>query len=479
MSSGPRVLMAMAHPGVRPGLSGMEAVPPAGFLHIAGYLLRQRPDMDIRIRDFGAENLSLDAQVRAVREVAPDILATSARSFLFPGAVRLAQAVKEAMPAVRIVAGGQHITLSGPGESYPDCFDTVVFGEGELAMERLCAMHERGEDWPRTMQGGFLERLEHVPAWHLLESADCYRRAYTPLYTDSIGSVVWSRGCPFNCFFCAGPGMWTGSKPRVRYRTPYSVAQELSDLVSLFGVRRLFVHDDTLNASLSAVRPILEEIVRRDLPLQWGAAGLRANESLTPPWLFDLLWKAGCRYVSFGVESGDPEVLKKINRKVTLEEVERALALARERGFKTCAGFTIGHVWVEPDGTLDGEREHHLARTVDYMRSLLNRGLLWSIQMSVVTPIPGAPLYDCVKDRGLLRYDDLQELGNDDRLRLLFDHPHLTEEMVDRHYKAAYRAVSVSPRHVLRLLRGVRDLGDLLGLVRTGLFVVRQRLMVH
>jgi radical SAM superfamily enzyme YgiQ (UPF0313 family) len=428
------------------------------------------------LRDFGAEGLAENQQLEAVRAFAPDMIGLSARSFFYPATVRLAENLKRLLPEVPIIMGGQHVTLLGADHSWPDCFDCVVFGEGEEACARLFAAVQRGESLPRKMRGAALGEISHVPAWDILASAKNYRRAYTPFFTDAIGSVVWSRGCPFNCFFCSGPAIWAGCKPRVRYRTPASVGAEMELLSSRFGVRRVFVHDDTLNANLEKLRAILEELRRRHTSVIWGAAGMRANQALTPEWLFPLLWNAGCRYVSFGIESGSPQVLQKLNRRVTHEETERALALAARCGFKTCGGFTIGHVWPGPDGGLEGEHEKDLITTLDYMRSLLRRRLLWSIQMSVITPLPGSPLFAAVTAQNLQLSDDLEQIGACDRVRLTFKHPHLTPAQVNSYYQKAYRLVSLSPRHIWHLISQVKDVDDLRGLLRTGFFIMRNRI---
>ena len=291
-----------------------------------------------------------------------------------------------------------------------------------------------------------------------------------------MGSVVWSRGCPFDCLFCSGPALWKGSKPRVRYRTPESIVHELNELYHRFGVRRFFVHDDTLNANMDKLLPILEAIIGSGVKMTWGAAGMRANETMTPEHLFPLLKKAGCRYVCYGIESGDGEVLKKLHRRVTFAETERALALAKKYGLRTAGGFTLGHVWLEDDGTLGGEREEHLQKTIAYMKKLIDGGLLWSFQLSIIDPIPGSELWDIASKNKLLNCEDWEALLPYDRVRLNFRHPFLTRETVDHYYRQGYRLVGMSPRHALRLLSSVRSVRDFWGLMRTGVFVWRKRL---
>lgn len=474
-----KVLFVMASTDAVAGLSGRIAVPPAGMLSIAGYARQFFPEVDFLLRDFGAERLPLAEQIRIIRRLDPEIIGMAARSFIYPATVLLAREIKQALPAVKIIFGGHHPTLMEGETAYPDCFDTVVRYEGEQAFVDLLRRFEAGLPWPPVCSTGYLEELSHPYAWDIIAHPEAYARFFSPFNTDPLGSVVWSRGCPFDCLFCSGPALWKGSKPRVRYRTPGSIVQELGEIHRRFGVRRFFVHDDTLNASIEKLVPILEAIIASGLKLTWGAAGMRANEAMTPEYLFPLLKKAGCRYVCYGIESGDPEVLDKLHRRVSFAETERALALAKRHGMRTAGGFTLGHLWREADGSLGGEREAHLARTIAYMKALIDRGLLWSFQLSVIDPVPGSELWEIARQNGLLENQDWEALLPYDRVRLNFRHPFLSAGTVDNYYRQGYRLVGMSPRHALRLLATVRSFRDLWGLVRTGVFVWRRRLFAR
>jgi anaerobic magnesium-protoporphyrin IX monomethyl ester cyclase len=471
-----KVLFVMASAKTIAGLSGKIAVPPAGMLSIAGYARQFFPHVEFLLRDFGAERLPLQQQIDVIKHINPDIIGMAARSFIYPATVRLATEIKKALPLVKIIFGGHHPTLMPEGTEYPLCFDVVVRHEGEQAFVDLMRLFESGVPWPLFHSSAYLEELSHHYAWDTIQLPQAYARFYSPFNTDPMGSVVWSRGCPFDCLFCSGPALWKGSKPRVRYRSPESVVHELRELYHRFGVRRFFVHDDTLNANLGELVPILEEIIRSNLKMTWGAAGMRANEKMTPTSLFPLLREAGCRYICYGIESGDPDVLRKLNRQVSFAEIERALSLTKQHGMRTAGGFTLGHIWLEEGGQLGGEREEHLGRTLSYMKHLIDHGLLWSFQLSIIDPIPGSKLWEIANQHGLLECDDWENLLPYDRVRLNFRHPFLSRETVDHYYRKGYRLVGMNPGHALRLLLTVRSMRDMWGLVRTGIFVWRKRI---
>jgi anaerobic magnesium-protoporphyrin IX monomethyl ester cyclase len=472
-----KVMFVMARASDIPKLSGRIAVPPAGMLSIVGYARQHFPDIEFILRDFGAEEIAISEQVQVIAAAKPDILCMAARSFIYPATIRLAEAVKAALGDVRIIFGGHHPTLMPEDTSWPDCFDVVVRFEGEKAMVDLLTMHQEGKPWPKTYSARYLDDLSHPYAWDIIKKPEAYARLYSPFNVDPMGSVVWSRGCPFNCVFCSGPALWKGSNPKVRYRSPQSITEELEYINRRFGIRRFFTHDDTLNADLDRLVPILEEIIRRNLKMTWGAAGMRANKALTPPELFPLLRRAGCRYVSYGIESGDAEVLRMIKRRVGFEDIERALSLSRRSKLRTCGGFTLGHIWREADGSLGGETEPQVRKTVDYIRYLTGKRLLWSLQLSVIDPVPGSELWDIAASFDLVpKSRDWDRLLAGDRVELAFKHPHLDARTIERYYQEAYRIVGMSPKHALFLLSTVESWRDFLGLVRTGLFVWRSRL---
>lgn len=466
----------MASAEAVPQLSGRIAVPPAGMLSIAGYVRQFFPDVQFALRDFGAERIPLNEQVRAIRDINPDIVAMAARTFIYPATVTLAKTIKRELPEVRIILGGHHASLMPEDTAFPDCFDTVVRYEGEQAMVDLFRLYEEQKPWPVKYRSPFLTDLSHDYAWDLVNRPEIYARFYSPFHTDPLGSAVWSRGCPFDCFFCSGPALWQGSTPRVRYRSPGSIVNEMKSMYGL-GVRRFFIHDDTPNTHVIKFEEILQTVEKENPGMTWGAAGMRANESLTPEAIFPLMYRAGCRYICFGIESGDPEVLHKINRKVSLEEIERALYLTKKYGMRPAGGFSIGHIWLEEDGSLGGEKEENVETTIGYLKKLVRKNLLWSIQFSVIDPVPGSALWRAAEKFNLLSSSNWEDLLLYDRVRLNFRHPFLSRERVDAFYRKAYSIISLDPMHALYLLSTVRTPRDFYGLMRTGLYVLKNRLM--
>jgi hypothetical protein len=153
------------------------------------------------------------------------------------------------------------------------------------------------------------------------------------------------------------------------------------------------------------------------------------------------------------------------------------LRLTKKYGLRPGAGFTLGHIWENPDGNLDGETEEDLELTYGYVRGIVNEGLLWSNIISVIDPIPGSKLHDIASRHDLPATEDYEELLPYDRVRLSFRHPRLSPEVVERYYLKIYRAVALNPGRFLMMLSFCRNPMEVYAIFRTGFFLLRSGLV--
>ncbi|MDH5573396.1 MAG: B12-binding domain-containing radical SAM protein, partial [Gammaproteobacteria bacterium] len=338
----------------------------------------------------------------------------------------------------------------------------------------LITWAREGVKWPRKHRGKPLAEYDYMPAWDLADQK-IYRTPDSAFPVSSMGSTLWSRGCAFECVFCSGPGVWKDLKPRVKYRPVNRVVDELELLSTKYNIKRIYIHDDTLNTNVDILGRICDEIIRRKVKIQWFGCGLRADKSLTPQWIFEKMKQAGCWGISFGVESGDQYVLDKIKKRVPLEDVTRALSLAKGAGLRTAAGFTVGHVWLDNNGKLTGETPENLDKTVSFVKKLIDENLIYSIWVAIITPFPGSELWEYVKNSRVDMYDEFGETYlKNGRVRVMFKHPILSDDQIADYYTKIFHMVGFNFKHAIRRLLAVREWGDLRGIILGGIFVLKR-----
>jgi p-methyltransferase len=178
-----------------------------------------------------------------------------------------------------------------------------------------------------------------------------------------VAFVRTARGCPFRCAFCNYPAMAGGQHDVMSVG---SVCTELETLVEL-GVRDVAFVDDTFNVPLPRFKQLLRELIARELGLRWTSFFRCSNADEE---CFDLLAEAGCQAVFLGIESGDREVLKAMNKAAKPESYARGIAAMRERGILTMASYVLG---------FPGETSSSIARTLQFIED--NPTTFFNIQL--------------------------------------------------------------------------------------------------
>ena len=368
--------------------------PPLGVTYVAGAF--EAAGAEVRILDYIVSRYSPEKLARELEAFRPDLVGSTSVTMNFPGAAAIVQKVKELDPSIVTAMGGPHVTFDAENtlRSHPG-IDLIVLGEGERTVaELLPVIRDRkawyqvrgiafleGDRFIRTAPRELIEDLETIPlpARHLLPVSR-YQALGFPV------SIITSRGCPYQCIFCQGRRM-VGHK--VRYRNPLRVVDEIEEVLS-FGFTRINVADDLFLSNKARARVICDEILRRDLRFAWSAF-VRVN--IMDADIIRRMRDAGCDSVSFGIESGSPEMLKRIRKRITLDQGRRAAEICREVGITPHASFMVG---------LPGETPETLRQTQEYADSL---EIIYGYHF--LAPLPGTTVREEIE-----RYD-LEILTND------------------------------------------------------------------
>jgi len=419
----------------------------------------------------GDEVFLFDADVEdepiteAIKRFQPEIVGITANTPQVKSAWRTAQAVKS-VADIPVVLGGPHVSVL-PAESVmrPEV-DVVVRGEGEPMWIKLTEIIENTKQGNPNFtardlldpQNALLDGLLGIsyfttdkqerhnpdhppiadldtlpfPAYHVFKMD-----RYTNLQpaTDAIDgaksfSVMTSRGCPYRCTFCSQsimPIKW-------RARSPENVLKEWQHLVHEMGAQEIGVLDDSANIQVDRLERIADLLIENKVNhVPWiFVNGIRAN--LATEQFLGKLKKAGLKRTAFGVESGDPDVLLSIDKKIDHDTIRQAFKNAKSVGIETIGFFIIG---------LPGETEESMDRTIEFACEV--DPLI--ANFSMMTPYPGTKVYEIAKRQGRLLLDDWEDyVFFDGRAR--YELGDMTAELIERKWKEAYRRFYLRPHRI-------------------------------
>jgi radical SAM superfamily enzyme YgiQ (UPF0313 family) len=430
---------------------------PLGVAYLSSYL--KQGGQTVQLIDAATLRLTIPRLISEVKSFHPDMIGISAVTPSYIRTSKVAQKLKEEI-GVPIIVGGAHVT-SLPFETLSDpSFDYGVMGEGELTALELLETIESGKDLSNvkgivyrdsaTKEVKITPRREYIKNLDALPFPD--RESLPPLteYHPSqssyrrlpLGTLISSRGCPHHCIFC-DRAVFGNS---YRARGGLNVVDEIELLIEKHGAREVRFWDDTFNLLPPRVKAICKEIRDRKLDIEWSCVARVSN--MTQEMLHSMR-EAGCWQVDYGVESGNPDVLKSIHKGITMDLVRRAVRLSRANGLRVRAFFMLG---------LPGETEETMQQTIDFAKSLD----LDVAVFHIATPLPGTELFKIAKERGELS----QEVTWDKYLmfsaeELPYVTKTLTKEVLREYSKKAYKEFYMRPRFILGQVSRIRTKEDI------------------
>lgn len=361
----------------------VSTFPPLNLCIIAA--LAEREGWDVELIDAHIEQLSHSELVERVAVFEPDLVGLTATTPFFHNAVKVAQLLKERLPAP-VMIGGTHATVCQE-EAFADCFDYLFTGECDLNLPEFLRKFAGGDRTPvvpgilmridgRTVSHGNVPLLQNLdesplPARHLLRN-DLYfmgtaqgRHRYT--------SLQMSRGCPFSCVFCA----CDIHGKALRMRGIDSVLAELDLAVKQYGASHIYFIDDTLSINRDYLLKLCDGIEKQGLRFTFEGS-TRAN--LWDEELVQRLKACGLVRISFGFETADESVREIIKKTVPLESYNKANLLNAKYGIETINSVMIG---------LPGETRESINRTFSY---IANSREIQHVTLNIAMPYPGTEL---------------------------------------------------------------------------------------
>ncbi len=266
----------------------------------------------------------------------------------FPFAFELAELIREEHPNAKIVMGGpQPSSVAPESMAYCPAIDAIVVGEGELtflellrsdwslsALAKIQGLCYRAEDGIRLSEPRpLIEDLDTLPFPDFsLVDVEEYRK-----HSCSLALLEAGRGCPFRCNFCSTAEMWVR---KYRVKSPARIAEEMRRLHHKFGMSYISLTHDNFSTSPKYLRKFCHYFIDNGLQgFTWNASARTDTLKIDD---LDLMQRAGCRGVFFGVDSGSKRVQDLIDKHLDLEEYKLILGETVKRGISAISSFILG-----------------------------------------------------------------------------------------------------------------------------------------
>lgn len=267
---------------------------------------------------------------------------------------------------------------------------------------------------------------------------------YTPgTYTFAARDCWWGR-----CSFCS----WTTLYPGKDYRkhSPKRMLDEIGILIEKYHVKEIM--DDSGSLPIGPwLKEFCEGMIKRGynkkvrLDCNMRLKGLKQEE-------YNLMGRAGIRFILYGLESGNQKTLDRINKNLKVEEIEKGVRMAKKGGLEPHITTMIGYPW---------EDREDAQRTIDLSKQLFNKGYVDTLQATVVTPYPGTPLFKECKENGWLKTLDWDDY--DQRMEVMKSP--LTDKDIKELTSDLYKSF-MTPKFIIRKIFGVRSWSDMKFLFR-------------
>ncbi len=405
-------------------------VPPLGLMYIAA--VARDAGHKVQLLDVDPNEIDV---VEKASTFMPDLIGLSFLTTEFEKACLLSHKLKKTFTNTILCCGGVHTTVDTENVLRQFNVDFCVVGEGEKAFIEVCKRIEANQPYEdvksiwllknsqliKNPRRELIENLDSIPfpARDLVNFANIYLTLPGVIRGKYIRStsIVAGRGCNFNCSCCSVNKMFGR---QYRLRNYDNVLKEIIYLKKRYGVKGVFFMDSTFTANKKWIMSFCQEIIRRGVKFVW-TCNTRAN--VVDKEILDIMRKAGCIQIDYGVESGSPKVLEILNKKITVQKSISAVKMTQNAGIRVGANFMLGN---------PGEDINDLQMTFNLAKELKADYTIFFFSI----PYPGTKLEEVARKRNLIPND--ASYGNRWNLRTA-ELPLMCENVSEEDFKL-YRA---------------------------------------
>lgn len=453
--------IALVNPNFEGSLESKRAYIPLGLAYIAA-VIRDSRKHELKVIDAAAFDLNDEKVLEELKNFGADVVAVGAVTDLLEAELNVLRIGKKL--GIKTVIGGAHATILPEETAAFEEVDIVSVGESEYTLLDLLDSLEKKKDlrkvkgivFKKKVSGKIkiiktkpretIQNLDELPfparelfPWRLYSSYSSIVRKTPSMH------MMTSRGCPFKCTFCASQSLWKNC----RARSPKNIVDEIEILIKKFGVKEIYLFDDTFNLDLKRAEEICDEIINRKLKvyLRVQARVLPMNEQLLKK-----MKKAGCWCIYYGIESGNEDVLKDIKKNITIEQVKTTFKMTEKAGIRTFGFFMIG---------LPKDNRKTIQDTLD-LALQINPDF---VNFTILIVYPGTEIYELAIKEGSVKRIGPKEIFKSVR----YTNKNLSDEELKKELGRIYKRFYMRPGYLIRRLLRIRTWDEFKANVVSGL----------
>lgn len=411
--------------------------------------------------DAVAQELTPKMWKKRIMEEKPDIIAIETKTPVIKQHWKIINDLKSQLSTLnsKIVLMGDHV-VALPKESLENsAVDYVIaHGDYDFGLLNLASHLDKGENleggfWFRDQSGNIINSGPADISRHNLENLPLIDREltrwkdyaykngnfkYTPGAYIMSGRDCWWGGCSF----CSWASIFPGKK--YRKMSPEKAIDEIGNLIRL-GAREIMEDSGTLPVG-DWLKKFCREMIRRGYNKKVRIGCNMRIGAIKDKETWQLMKEAGFRFALFGVESANQETLDRINKNIKAEEIENSLRMCKQAGLEPHATFMVGYPW---------ETKKDAEKTLGLAKNLFKKGIIDTLQATIMVPYPGTKLYDYCRENNLLLTVDYNRFDQSGAVMKSL----LSEREIKQKIRSLYKSF-LSPGFVFKKISSIRDFKD-------------------